>query len=208
MKENLVILDCDDVLLNYIDGFGKFVKEHYGIEPVGKPTEYDLAGWINAEPVQIREMMKHFNERSYQFGLLEAIDEYAVERVNALIQKYKNKVKFMIVTKCGSAGHGEVLRKVNVINVFGDVFDDIIILEHFESKKGTFNKLKRTYNIITVVDDYIGNIDVANEIGISTLVMKRDHNCRFIEKNKYDFVDNWDEAYNILDKRIQEKMKI
>lgn len=207
MKKELVIFDCDDILLDYIGGFGKFVKEHYGIEPVGKPSEYDLAGWINAEPIQIREMMKHFNERSYEFGLLKPVDQYVVEMVQKLVLKYKNKVEFMIVTKCGSMGYGGVLRKVNVINTFGDIFDDIIILEHYESKKGTFNRLKRNYNIITVVDDYIGNIDVAKELKINTLVLKRDHNERFIDKNKYDFVDNWNEMYIELEKRIEEKLK-
>lgn len=197
-KKKLVILDCDDVLLDYIGGFKNFVLNHYNIETKGMPEDYTLYEWLGiSQPLAI-SIMKHFNENSYEFGLLKPLDCDTVPLMNKLYQSHNNDTDFVVVTKCGSLGHSSVLRIVNLKYTFGDIFKNIIILETNESKKNTFKMFMNEYDDITVVDDYKPNIDTAHELGIKTFFMKREHNVKFMDNPKYNFVENWKELYHKL----------
>lgn len=199
IKKKAVIFDCDEILLDHLGGFVNYVKKYYDIETKGNPVQYHLQDWLQCDGEQVMDLLKNFNFYSYEFGLLEPMDRYTVPSMKALRTEFPD-VAFIIVTKSGTFGHGEVLRKVNLINVFGDIFDDIIILENYQSKRATYAKLKEQYNVLTVVDDHLANIDVANELGLDTVVLDCTHNRGQLQANgdEYNIMMDWQEMYYYL----------
>lgn len=201
-KKKAVILDCDEILLNHLGGFKNFVKKYYDIETIGEPVQYNLQEWLQCDGEQVMDLLKNFNFYSTEFGLLEPMDRYTVQNMKALRLENPD-VAFIVVTKSGTFGHGEVLRKVNLINVFGDIFDDIIILENYQSKRGTYNKLKEQYDIVTVVDDHLANIDVAHSLNLKTVILKCAHNEKSLNDPQYNFVHNWLQMYHYISDSIK-----
>jgi FMN phosphatase YigB (HAD superfamily) len=201
-KKKAVILDCDEILLNHLGGFKKYVEKYYDIETVGEPMQYNLQDWLQCDGEQVMDLLKNFNFYSTEFGLLEPMDKFTVQNMKALRSENEN-VAFIVVTKSGTFGHGEVLRKVNLINVFGDIFDDIIILENYQSKRSTYAKLKEQYDIVTVVDDHLANIDVAQTLGLDTVVLECSHNIESIDDPRYQFVQDWNQMYHYITETIK-----
>ncbi len=199
MKKDAVIFDCDEILLDHLGGFKKYVEKYYDIKTVGEPVQYNLQDWLQCDGEQVMDLLKNFNFYSYEFGLLEPMDRYVVNAMKSLREEYPD-VAFIVVTKSGTFGHGEVLRKVNLMNVFGDIFDDIIILENYQSKRATYSKLKEQYNVLTVVDDHLANIDVAESLGLDTVVLDCSHNRNQLKPNgdEYNIVMNWVDMYDYI----------
>lgn len=195
MKKKCAVWDCDEVLLDHIGGLYNFVKEHYDIHPsTPYPDSYDLSEWLGGiTQVEVQEIIKHFNQNSYEFGLLEPLEYNTVSVMHELREKFPD-VHFVVLTKSGTKGHGEVLRKVNLLNAFGEIFDEIIIIEMFESKKAALQKLQSQYNVRFVVDDYIKNIDTAIELEIPAIMLNASHNVEY--KNNhfgFEYINNWSE---------------
>ncbi|AMM43896.1 hypothetical protein FDG95_gp333 [Pectobacterium phage vB_PcaM_CBB] len=201
-KQKAVILDCDEILLNHLGGFKKYVQKYYDIQTVGEPQQYNLQDWLCCDAEQVMDLLKNFNFYSYEFGLLEPMDEFVVDRMKQLRSRYPD-VAFIVVTKSGTFGHGEVLRKVNLINVFGDIFDDIIILENYQTKRGTYLKLQNQYDVVTVVDDHLVNIDVAKQVGLDTVVLECSHNVSEKNNPNYNFVEDWRDMFTYIDDKIK-----
>lgn len=201
-KKKAVILDCDEILLNHLGGFKKYVEKYYDIETVGEPMQYNLQDWLQCDGEQVMDLLKNFNFYSVEFGLLEPMDIHTVPAMLEL-RRENPDVAFIVVTKSGTFGHGEVLRKVNLINVFGDIFDDIIILENYQSKRSTYTKLKEQYDIVSVVDDHLANIDVAQSLGLETLVLKCSHNADSVDDPRYQFVNDWGQMFFHLTEAIK-----
>lgn len=201
-KQKAVILDCDEILLNHLGGFKKYVQKYYDIQTVGEPQQYNLQDWLCCDAEQVMDLLKNFNFYSYEFGLLEPMDEFVVDRMKQLRSRYPD-VAFIVVTKSGTFGHGEVLRKVNLINVFGDIFDDIIILENYQTKRGTYLKLQNQYDVVTVVDDHLVNIDVAQQVGLDTVVLECSHNVSEKNNPNYKFVEDWCDMFTYIDDKIK-----
>jgi FMN phosphatase YigB (HAD superfamily) len=200
-KQKAVIIDCDEILLNHLGGFKKYVEKYHDIQTVGEPEQYNLQEWLQCDGEQVMDLLKNFNFYSYEFGLLEPMDQYVVDRMQFL-EMFHPEVAFIVVTKSGTFGHGEVLRKVNLHNVFGDIFDDIIILENYQSKRGTYNLLSKKYDIVTVVDDHLANIDVALELGLDAVVLQCTHNTNEKDNPKYNFVTDWREMADYISLKI------
>lgn len=202
-KKDAIVIDCDEILLDHLNGFVKYVRKYYDIQTVGIPMQYHLQEWLQCDGEQVMDLLKNFNFYSYEFGLLEPMDNYVVEAM----QKIRNNnpdLALIVVTKSGTFGHGEVLRKVNLYNVFGDIFDDIIILENYQSKRATYIKLQQQYNVLTVIDDHLANIDVAISLGLDTVVLDCSHNRNQIQPNgnEYNIVNDWIDMYYYLDSKI------
>lgn len=202
MKQRIALCDVDEVMLDHIGGLREFVKKHYDIHPVGSPTSYDLTEWLGRSRTEVQEIMKHFNERSYEFGLLKALDPDAVEYMR-LLQKNYPDVKWAAVTKSGTGGHGEVLRRVNLENVYPGIFDEVHIVEMYESKKAVLYKLKQRYDVQFLVDDHIDNINAAQALGIPGIMLKASHNVRFEDAdNDFTYVPNWYQLQRTMSYRL------
>lgn len=206
MKKKAIVFDCDDILLDYMNGIKTFLDVHYNIKPDGLPTDYVLNDWAGVSGNKMMKIISHYNEKSFEFGLLKPVHHRTVELMQVLHRVARGQIDFIILTKSGTMGHGEVLRKVNLMNVFGDIFKDIIIIEKYESKKGSILKIQQDYDILCFIDDYVKNIDDAVSCGVNSVVLERAHNVKHKESGKYTFMKDWIELYKYLDNLIYDNI--
>lgn len=189
-KKKVIVFDCDEILLDHLGGLREYVKDKFDIVTETEyPSEYGLEKWLGLSSVQVQEVIKQFNQTAYEFGLLKPM-EGAQSLLCALRHTYPDAV-FAVLTKSGTFGHGEVLRKVNIHNVFPNVFDEIHIVEMYESKRGVLSQLKAQYDVVCLVDDYIMNIETALVLDIPGIMLKRPHNEQYQNRTDFKFVENW-----------------
>lgn len=201
-KEEAIIFDVDDLLFDYTDALGNFTRKYYNKNVVGRNTDYDLREWLDSTQSEVEEIINHFNYNSVEFGELVPVDCFTI-RCMQMLRAQNPNTKFIVVTKSGNKGAGTLLRKLNLRHVFGkDMFDEIIIIEPTESKFPVYTKLDREYNVVTVLDDHLRNIDAANKAGLHALVLRRSHNTDK-QKPKYNYVDDWYEMYEAVKERLR-----
>ena len=132
-KINSIILDCDDILLDYRKGFNTaypgFENEHI------YPKEKNLLFC-----------------KSKAFANLEP-SEFAVEFVKALKSM---GYKISIVTSVSYEKGVEEKRLENLANVFGpNTFDKIYVLGYFESKADALSKFPKSFFIDDMARNFI-----------------------------------------------------
>lgn len=201
-KRKGIIIDYDDVLVDYCKGIVSYAISHYGLKVQHEPNSYNLHKTFGVQENLIENILHNFNNNSYQFGLLETIDEYAKGSI-WMLKNHHPEVDLFIVTKCGNSSITVALRKVNAINLFGDVFEDILFLNPNESKAAAFKKLQKTHDIVCVIDDHLDNINTAIECGIDAIVYERNHNVQYKYDHRYTYAQSWIDVYHELDKKLQ-----
>lgn len=191
-KQKVVVFDCDEILLDHLGGFrGWLAKKHGIICKSDYPDKYDLSEWMGVEDAnEVRTYLREFNQESYEFGLLKPLYDYIPNYVSALRHTLPD-AKFAVLTKSGTMGHGEVLRRVNIENVFPGVFDEIHIVEMYESKRGALHKLQVKYDVVCLVDDYIENIETAIELGIHGIMLECHHNKQYKDREDFYYTNSW-----------------
>lgn len=191
-KQKVIVFDCDEVLLDHLAGFREWVKKKYNfITKTEYPTDYSLCDWLEIdEHTDVQKLLNEFNSSTIEFGLLKPIHESVRSLLHSLRHCYPDAV-FAILTKSGTHGHAEVLRHVNIQHVFPDIFDEIHIVETYQTKRGALAKLQAKYNVVCLVDDYIDNIETAVSLGIHGIMLKRPHNVQFKDRPDFYFAENW-----------------
>lgn len=186
MKRKAIVLDCDDAILKYLEGLLYYIHKYYDFRPEGQPDDYILSGWIGCTDEQCIEILENFNYFSHEFGLLKPIDSYVIGELKRLHEK---DIDLIILSKCGNKGHSQVLRMVNLKNIFGDIFKEYILIDPLESKRYYLNRLKEEYDVIAFVDDNMDNVKVGIQLGLNTIMYKRNHNFK-MHSVPYAY-DNW-----------------
>lgn len=188
-KQKAIVVDCDEVLLDHLGGLREYVKTKHGIiTTTDYPVEYGLEKWLNMNQEEVMAILKEFNEQSAEFGMLEKIP--SADLVTALRFTYQD-AHMVVLTKSGTGGHGEVLRRCNIHHCFPNVFDEVIIVEMNESKHDALVELQKKYDVRCLVDDYIINIDTAIELGIHGIMLSRPHNQEYKDSTDFHFTGTW-----------------
>lgn len=203
-KRKGIILDYDDAIADYCNGVIDYAKSHYGLKVISEPNSYNFEDTFGVNNLLVNNILYNFNNNSYQFGLLKPIDSFVKNAISDIRTKYPD-VDLFVVTKCGNSKQTVALRKVNIANNFGDdTFEDVLFLNPLESKSVVFNKLKKTHNILCVVDDHIDNINDAIKCGIPTIIYEQKHNVKYKGTDpNYIFESSWDGIHKKLIELIE-----
>lgn len=192
--KKLILTDCDDVLLNWADAFEDFILKEYGIAKLHEKT-YDVKHQYSLEEYDYDSwpLIKHFNE-SANIAFLEPYKD-SVEYVKKLHAQYG--YKFVVITSFGQHEAALKLRKMNLNNIFGNVFKDIISLD--SDKMPTLKNYSGTNYFW--IEDKLKNALMGLDVGLRPVLMTREHNESYInnpyEKNSYIHrVHCWRDIYN------------
>lgn len=193
-----IVLDVDDTLLDFTGGFRDYANEYYGFGMEGMPIKYSFEGWLPCDMGLKRQIMARFNT-SWQFGCLEPLPGAweALIALRFLNTTLEEPLKLILVSKCGRDSATKALRKANLTHVFGRMFDDIILIDYEESKSHILTKLKRNYNIVLSVDDYVLNCVDMVKLDIPTVVMRHSTNINITSRYPtIPVVKNWNHLFN------------
>lgn len=209
-KRKAIILDVDEPLLQYSTGLSNYVKDYYDLDFPTDPYSYDITtliddAWkdksVDNEKPSATDILTAFNDKSYQFGLLEPTDG-AVEYITKLYQNYSTELSIIVLTKCGTGTSTQNLRKVNLINAFGNIFTEINIIDRYQSKRRELYRISQLYDVLLFVDDYIGNVKEGIRLNIPTVAFKCNHNSHWWDKNQYTFSNDWKEIYEMIERKM------
>lgn len=191
-KRKAIIFDVDEILLDHLGGFRDWLKKKHGIITKSDyPSEYDLTNWMGVEDQkEVVKYLKEFNETSWEFGVLQPQHESVKSFMCALRHTFPDAV-FAALTKSGTMGHGEVLRRANLAHVYPNILDEVHIVEMYESKRGALHKLQTKYNVVALIDDYIDNIETAVEMGIRGIMLNCPHNEQYSKREDFHYAGNW-----------------
>lgn len=188
-KKKAIVVDCDEILLDHLGGLREYVKKKYGIiTPTEYPIEYGLEKWLNMNQDQVIAILKEFNEQSAEFGMLNKIT--GADLVTSLRVAFPD-AHMAVLTKSGTGGHGEVLRRVNIHHSFPNTFDEVIIVEMHESKHDALVELQSKYEVVCLIDDYIANIETAIDLGIHGIMLSRPHNEQYKHRTDFFYTGSW-----------------
>jgi FMN phosphatase YigB (HAD superfamily) len=187
-----IIFDVDDVLLDFISGFRDYVNNNYGYNIVGEPDKYSMDGWLPYAKDNKDRLITNFN-KSWEFGCLSPLQDaqFVVKHFCLQNRKLPNPYRLVALTKCGSGETTTALRKANLHNVFGSVFDDVFTLEYTDSKADFVKDFKRSNDVCLTIDDDIKNCADMAFLGIFTVILNSSTNNGVNVHNTLPRAGNW-----------------
>lgn len=190
-----VLLDCDDVLLNWLEGFRLYcsAKLDYDICERG-PSDWVMDDWLGTEPHETIQLIEEFNA-SDDFAKLSPV-EGAVNAINGLTAARAHgdlDVRLHVLTSCSSDWDTVEMRKKNLRLYFGSVFDSVTCLDLGQSKE----QILHAFDAPCVwVEDNLKNALIGVKAGHKTFMLQTSHNHRHraeAEANGITWFTHWDE---------------
>lgn len=165
-----ILLDCDDVLLDWVSGFRKFASRALAREIEGEPTSWSMAEWIGGSDNLVGQLIAEFN-RSEAFGELEP-----VPGAQLVVQQMHEDpdTRLHVITSCSTDPVTVARRRANLERHFGvHTFDSVHCLDLGESKK----KLLQAWRPGALwIDDNYKNAVLGADVGHRVMIRTRPHN--------------------------------
>lgn len=193
-----ILLDCDDVLLDWIGGFRTYASARLNRAVVGDPDSWHMGEWLGTSDAVAFELVEEFNS-SPGFGNLGPVDG-AVEVVRqwSILLGPLSGLRMHVVTSCSSRKEVVAMRRANLERVFGkDTFDSVHCLDLGESKARVLQAWPE--GTIWVEDNY-KNAVLGADLGHKTFVRRRPHNAEY--QALHDPRLTWFETWNELEEYI------
>lgn len=197
-RKEAIVMDVDQVLLDYYSRLREFANKTYGKNIVGLPEDWDMTPWLQCETKEeMIELMTEFSE-SWEFGTLDAFPGADVVLHELLREGYA----LICLTACGSHEVTAALRKANLFHRFGDIFEEIHFVELTEGKAEKLLAIGDKYDIIAFIDDKAENIEDAfwrADIN-NCILMKAPHNREWREGTalNIDHAFGWYECKRLI----------
>lgn len=163
-----ILLDCDDVLLDWLGGFRMYMQGLLGRELDEKgPDSWDMSEWLGVPNDEVVEHIKEHNA-GHQFGSLLPVPG-AVEAIEVLSQTSD----LHVLTSCSSDQQTWDMRYQNLREHFGPRFDSLTCLDLGQSKR---DELAKYDGNVVWVEDNLKNAMLGVELGHRTYMRRTSHN--------------------------------
>lgn len=185
-----ILTDCDGVLLQWEQGFHKWMKQE-GFEQIGH-GHYDIDMMYHLPQGFSKTLIKIFNESAWM-GYLEPVPG-SVETVKKLADE---GYKFTVITSQSTDQYANDLRKQNLRKHFGDVFKDFTFLDTGGGKVEALTNYENTKQF-WIEDKPTNAIDGA-ALGLVALLLDLPHNASYnIDSVPVKRMKDWQEIYNVI----------
>ena len=187
----IILTDCDGVLLQWEKAFHEWMALN-GFEQKGH-GHYDIDMMYHLPQGFKSTLISIFNESAWM-GYLDPI-EGSVEAVKKLAD---DGYKFIVITSQTTDVKANNLRKQNLHNVFGDVFEDFVFLDTGSGKVEALSKYQDQG--LFWIEDKPENALVGADMGLVALLLDLPHNKEYNTDNRLPVqrVMNWQEIYNVI----------
>lgn len=200
MENELILVDVDGVLLNWLGSFRTWLEDKgYKVKYPEHLNTYHFMSAYGIERPLSGELCDEFNSSSY-ISELEPING-AVETVKKLHDNHGHR--FVAITSFSKNPVSHTFRKMNLYEVFGDVFDDFIFLDHRESKLPSLKKYQGTG--YAWIDDTFVHVWDGFSVGLNAILFDHPYNSDFYFTDEEIMVskhipriNGWDNVYNYL----------
>lgn len=192
MKENIILVDCDGVLLNWEYAFAVWMETHGFKKIPGGELHYEIGQRYGIDRDQGKKLIKMFNE-SAAIGFLPPLRDamYYVKRLHE-----EHGYVFHCITSLSLDPSAKKLREMNLNKLFGDtVFEKVVCLDTGADKDEALSVYKDTG--CWWIEDKPENAEVGYSLGLKPILMEHGHNMHHFHQD-IPVVKNWKEVYNII----------
>jgi FMN phosphatase YigB (HAD superfamily) len=192
MKESIILVDADGVLLNWEYAFEIWMTQH-GFEFVpGGELNYDMSVRYGISRPQIVKLIKMFNE-SASIGFLPPLRD-AMHYVEKLHREHG--YTFHCITSVSLDPNTIKLREMNLHKLFGETaFPKIVCLDTGAPKDAALYQYRDTG--CWWIEDKTENAKLGADLGLNSLLMEHGHNMHYYHDHVRT-VKNWEEVYRIV----------
>mgnify|MGYP003335735377 CR=1 FL=1 len=192
MKDKVILVDCDGVLLDWEYSFDRWMKRHgYEIAKDGH-GKYRMFEKYGLEKQEAKRLVRMFNESATIRKLPPLRD--AIKYVKKLHEEHG--YIFHCITSLSKDQYAQHLRTKNLIEMFGpSVFEEYIYLDTGADKDEALAEYKDTQ--CYWVEDKISNSELGDRLGLTSVLMSHTHNKHY-ESETITVVQNWKEIYEML----------
>ena len=186
--DNVILVDCDGVLLNWEYAFDVWMTRKGYKAVAGSSTAYNVSDKYKLTPKQSKELIRYFNE-SAAIGFLPPLRD-AIHYVKKLHEEH-GYVFHVITSLSDDEAPGE-LRKMNLKKLFGEtVFEKFVFLDTGADKDEELAKYKgKGYYW---VEDKPENCAEGVKHGLQALLMEHGHN---MHDRTFPLMKNWKDIYH------------
>lgn len=189
MRDKVILVDCDGVLLDWVYSFTQWMKRH-GYKEVRTNT-YEMSERYEMPKAEIRKLIRMFNESAAIRKLPPLRD--AIKYVKKLHEEYG--YVFHAITSLSNDQYAQHLRTKNLRELFGDTaFEKYVYLDTGADKDEELLPYKDSGCVW--IEDKIQNSELGLELGLDSYLMAHDHNVSYVGEAKR--VQNWKDIYNML----------
>jgi len=192
MKDKVILVDCDGVLLDWEYAFDQWMKRHgYTVKSLG---QYKMHIKYGIESSEAKRLIRMFNE-SAQIRKLPPLRD-AIHYVKKLHQEHG--YIFHAITSLSNEVYAQHLRTKNLREMFGDsVFERYVYLDTGADKDEALDEYTNTG--CWWVEDKPENAVEGSRCGLRSLLMDHGHNLEFDSTNlNITRVRNWKEIYELV----------
>jgi beta-phosphoglucomutase-like phosphatase (HAD superfamily) len=192
MKQNLILTDCDGVLVNWKHTFDQWMARRGHQLMPDREHYFSIGKHYNITPDESKYLVRTFNE-SAQIGFLPPLRD-AIHYVKRLHEEHG--FVFHVITSLSDDHCARELRKQNLTKLFGaTVFEEVVCLATGADKNTALAPYRDT-GCYWIEDSY-KNARLGVDMGLASLMMDHPYN----HKNNIDpvrRVKNWQEIYEII----------
>lgn len=191
MKNQVILVDCDGVLLDWEAAFDAWMSRHgYQMNPGGE-SEYLMHRRYPIAQDQGRQLIRTFNE-SAAIGYLKPLRDAAwyVRRLHE-----EHGYVFHCITSLSRDPDAQRLREMSLRKTFGkSVFEKIVCLGTGDDKDQALEPYRDSQ--LWWVEDKPENADIGHQMGLRSILVEHGHNAD--HQCPYPTVKNWREIYAII----------
>ena len=189
MKNKIILVDADGVLLDWEYAFDVYLQTHGFNKVAGGEFKYNIGKRYGIEHEQGRKLIKIFNESAH-IGFLPPLRDamYYVKRLHE-----EHSYVFHCITSLSRDENAQELRRMNLRKLFGKTaFELFVFLDTGQDKDEALENYRGTGYYW--IEDKIVNCQVGRDLGLKSLLMEHGHNMDYHDPD-IPRVKNWRDIY-------------
>ena len=189
-NQKLILTDADGVLFDWVTGFNQWMEGKGWNRLPDTEYHYTIEKWYNISKDHAMELVSTYNSSAAIGYLPPYLD--SVEYVRKLHKNFG--YKFVVITAMGHDKYAIKLRKRNLKKVFGDIFEEVLVVDLLASKEN----LLQCYEPAIWVEDKPSAAEEGRVAGHRTYLIEHGHNGHMRTTQEITRVHNWEQIYNSI----------
>lgn len=194
--KKIILTDADGVLVNWNKAFSEFILSKGYKQLPDTDEEYSLAARYGISAKESKDLVKEFNE-SENIAYLQPFAD-SVKYVKKLADL---GFKFIVISSLSDSPAAKEYRTKNLLNIFGDVFINIVCIETGANKLNTLMSWSDTG--FYWIEDHTNQAEAGYEAGLKPILINHSYNEQY-ETNLFPKVSiqhPWKEIFGIISDR-------